>query len=154
MLDRGAAPAFSLRPSNGLALILGAGHLAAWICCIVVWPYLWSGIFFALLLTFSAWRSIWRGALKHAPDAVIELKPVDGRSAFRTRSGHWFERRVASSSRVTPWLVVLALEKSAGTSHVCIVVPCDGLSADEFRRLRVWLRWWPREIEAADGSVQ
>ena len=59
---------------------------------------------------------------------------------------------VLGSSFVSPLLTVLSLRMlGAGGSRSLVVTP-DALGADEFRRLRVWLRW--RGARADFGGVQ
>jgi hypothetical protein len=42
---------------------------------------------------------------------------------------------------VTPWLVILVLETGRLRPALTLVLPADSLARDEFRRLRIWLRW-------------
>jgi len=41
---------------------------------------------------------------------------------------------------IAPWLVTFAVERSGGSTQ-WVVLPPDALAHDQFRRLRVWLRW-------------
>lgn len=51
---------------------------------------------------------------------------------------------------VHPWLTVFRLELADGRQHT-IVVARDSMTSDEFRRLRVFLRW-RAQFSAGDGS--
>lgn len=78
--------------------------------------------------------------------AMREREVVDlhGRrdGSLAVRSGDdWVEARLLPDSTVLPWLVVLRYRLPDARGPGARVVLPDSLPADDFRHLRVWLRW-------------
>jgi hypothetical protein len=86
-----------------------------------------------LSLRGTAWRS--SGGF-----ARVELR-ADGSVCAVDRRGQTHEARLTRSTLVTPWLVILVLATGRLRPARTLVVPLDSLPSDDFRRLRVWLRW-------------
>jgi toxin CptA len=126
-----------LRPSRQLAWLLGVGHLAAGIVCctapIAWWLSLGLSLGVMASLAFSLHRVVraWNG---------VELRP-DGTAAVEDRQGRWSEVRILGSSCVSPLLTILNLAVAGARLPRSLVVAPDSLPVEEFRRLRVWLRW-------------
>jgi toxin CptA len=147
---QGAALRLRLAPSRQLAWLLGLGHagavLLSWITPLKWW--------LSLPLSLAALASLRYGlryhALRSAPDALVglELRP-DGSAAVRDRSGRWTQAQVLGSSFVSPGLTILNLRLAK--AHCSLVVAPDSLDADDFRRLRVWLRWRGAPQDAPGG---
>jgi len=55
---------------------------------------------------------------------------------IQDRRQGWLEVDVQASTYVTPWLVILNLRERSCRRRRCMVLPADGLSRDEHRRLR------------------
>jgi toxin CptA len=72
--------------------------------------------------------------------ARVELR-ADGSARLVDRHGRMHEARLTRSTMVTPWLVILVLATGRLRPARTVVVPADSLPSDDFRRLRVWLRW-------------
>ena len=81
--------------------------------------------------------------------AIHSLRPV--RYAIRLeRSGSvsvqsnpdaaWEEAKLGATMFVHPWLTVFRLQTTGGAAR-SIVVAADSLPAEDFRRLRIFLRW-------------
>jgi toxin CptA len=121
-----------------------AGHTAAlvlsWVPPIAWWLSLGLslGVLASLVLSlnYHAWRSA------QAALTGLELRP-DGSAAVEDRQGRWSEVRIRGSSFVSPALVILNLTVAGARLRRSLVVAPDALTADEFRRMRVWLRWRP-----------
>lgn len=126
-----------LRRSRQLGWLLGAGHTAAiavsWVAPIAWWLSLGlalavlTSLMFSLRNALGAWTS-------------LELRP-DGSAAVEDREGRWSEVRILGSSFVSPVLTILNLGVAGARLRRSVVLAPDALAADEFRRLRVWLRW-------------
>ena len=125
----------SLRLAGALILAHGLALAAAWI-------------------SLSGWMRYVAGAGVLASAAVCLAQALlrtdrqtqslelheDGRASWRNRDGRWYEGRLGRNSFVSAALVVLELEiGSSGRKRV--VLMGDSASQDDFRRLRVWLRW-------------
>ena len=99
----------------------------------------------ALGLRSHAWRS--------GPAALVGLElRLDGSGAIQDRRGRWREIAVLGSSFVSPLLTVLNLRLAGARGSRSLVVTPDALGADEFRHLRVWLRWRGAPADPGDGS--
>jgi toxin CptA len=158
--QQSAALRVRLRPSRQLTLLLCAGHAGAaglsWAAPIPWWLSLVLSSAALASLAFGLRLHAWRSA----PEAVVgfELRP-DGSGAIENRRGRWREVAVLGSSFVSPLLTILNLRVAGARGHRSLVVTPDALGADEFRRLRVWLRWRgapadAQSLQAAPGRRQ
>ena len=83
-----------------------------------------------------------RQALLLGPDSALALEVTsDHQFSMQTRAAGWSEFEVLGTTYVTPYLTVLNLRRPGErrTRHVTLLP--DSLHADDFRKLRVWLRW-------------
>jgi toxin CptA len=65
----------------------------------------------------------------------------------------WVEARLAESSVVLPGCTVMRLGfESRRRQHSLVVLP-DSLPAEDYRRLRVWLRWRGSKLTAKKKAV-
>ena len=145
-----------LRPSQRFGWLLLVGHAAA---LLLSWagPLAWwlslalsAGVLTSLSfnLRYHAWRSA-RRAL-----TGLELR-ADGSAAVEDREGRWTEIRILGSSFVSPVLAILNLAVAEARLRRALIVAPDTLSAEEFRRLRVWLRWRnvPADLAGANNHA-
>jgi len=73
--------------------------------------------------------------------AVLDLHcQRDGSLAVRS-GDEWVAARLLPDTTVLPWLVVLRYRVPGAGRSDAVVVLADSLPADDFRHLRVWLRW-------------
>jgi len=133
-----AAPALRLhpKPSRLLAGALVSAHglagAAAWISLSGWVQYLAWGAILASLAQ----------ALLRAVHPVLSLElDEDGRASWRNRDGTWHEGRLGSSHFVSAVLAVLELETPGLSRRKRVILMADSVSTEDFRRLRVWLRW-------------
>lgn len=131
-----------LRPSWILAAILTAAHGAAIAIIVVVDmpPWLKLAAIAALALNFLF--DIRRTALLLMPDSVTAIEiAADDTLSIQTRRGEWIECKVLGNTYVLSFLAILNLRQNdSGAIRRCAILP-DSLGAEDFRRLRVWLRW-------------
>lgn len=128
-----------LKPSLRLAVLLGSTHClaiaAAWLS-LSSWPlYLSvSGIVMSGVVCLAE-------GLHLLPRAAtgLELDP-GGRTAWRDRQGQWHEARLGAGHFVSTRLVAVCLLQSMLRRKWIVILP-DSAPTEEFRRLRVWLRW-------------
>lgn len=134
-----------LRPSYRLAAILLAVHAAVAGLLMTLPLPSWLTLSAALLLLASVMHTVHRHALLRGGQAVTTLTFSD-RETLRVslRDGSSHVGRVLGSSTVGTMLTVLNLALDGRRLPVHVVLLGDSLSADDFRRLRVWLRWGPR----------
>ena len=146
VMDKSASLSIELQPSLHLAWLLAAVHCAA-LLVLGLMPLTWWVIIPGLAaVTASAVLSIGRHALLRGPRAVKTLRFSDRESLeLRTGDGQWHDALLQGSSTVGPGLAVLNIRLSGGsTKHV--VITGNGIDGNDFRRLRVWLRWGPRPV--------
>ena len=63
-----------------------------------------------------------------------------GDARWKDGAGQWIEAEIQPGGYVSDWLVVINLRASGGRGRA-LVLPPDSATAEELRRLRVWLRW-------------
>lgn len=122
-----------IAPSRQLRAALGMLHLLAAVAVLLAdLPPPWQAA--AIVALGASLLSHWR---RTAPPLVLRGK-ADGTLELR-RDGEWLPVELAASSTVLPVLTVLHLKTGESRRHV-VVLP-DSLPPEDFRRLRVWLRW-------------
>ncbi len=135
-----------LGPSRVLAVMLGGAHVVAaaalWLATL---PVVYALACSVALSAHLAWV-VRRHALRADPHALIELDMIDdGSVAVCMRGGLRRAYRVDGSSFVSPLFTVMNLRPEAGRWTRHVLIAADGVDADSFRRLRIWLRWRCRE---------
>jgi hypothetical protein len=136
-------PSFTLAPGRSplLAAVLVCAHLTAGalaLAAVTRWEWrLAVVVAVCSSLVRSLRRQAWRSC---AGIERVDLRP-DGSARVYDRDGSRHEARLTRSTLVTPWLVILVLATGRLRPARTLVVPLDSLPSDDFRRLRVWLRW-------------
>lgn len=128
-----------LKPSYRLAGLLAAAHglalAAAWVSLAG-----WGGYLAAVAILISLVHSVARVLHRSGASTIaLELRE-DGRASWRNRDGRWHEGRPGRNHFVSAALVVLELEPEGGGRKWMVLIE-DSASPQDFRRLRVWLRW-------------
>lgn len=132
----------SFSPSRRLALLLCLAHTAAAGVCLAADLATGLKIALVLLIVASCGWSLLGPALLRAAGAIVAVQFADGGAlSFQTRRGEWHEGALRESSFVAPYLTVLNLKTKGNPFVRHIVILPDSIAADDFRRLRVWLRW-------------
>lgn len=142
-----------LKPSHRLAALLGAAHGGVLLLLMILPLPQWSIVLIAVLLLGSAVHTIARHARRLGKHAVTALELIDREQLqFRTGDGVWHRGELLDSSTISLWIVLLNIRTDRGRNRH-VVIPGDGIGADDFRHLRVWLRWGPqpagKEVDAA-----
>ena len=137
-----------LKPSFKLAGLLLVAHVlglaAAWVS-LAGWPQVLVG--FGILLSGAGCIA---EVLQRSSRAAVSLElREDGGASWRDRNGGWHEGRLRSDHFVSAALVVLGLDL-AGRRRKWLVLLGDSALPEDFRRLRVWLRW--RRDTGSGGS--
>jgi toxin CptA len=132
----------SLRPSWILAAILAAAHGAAIAVIALVSVPLWLQLIAIAALAVNLVFEIRQTVLLRAPDAVVALEIAsDDALSIQTRRGDWIECEVLGSTYVTYFLAIVNLkDQGSGRVKRAVILP-DSIDAEDFRKLRVWLRW-------------
>jgi toxin CptA len=131
-----------LRTSRALAALLGAGCLVACALVVILPLPVWLASLAILAGVLATSRALMLHALLLRPSSVVRIEvTASGEMRCTMRSGEMVAATVLGSSTVMPWLTVLNLElPGKRLARHAILLP-DAVEADEFRRLRVWLRW-------------
>lgn len=135
------------QPSHQLAIILSLAHFAV---AGLLWPLaLSSGIKVIIVaaLIISLIHYLRRDALLTANNAVVALELSDEMPCtLITRSGESIACTILGSTFVAPYLTVLNLKFPENFFTCSVVILPDSMDAEQFRQLRVWLRWKWREV--------
>ncbi len=131
-----------LRPSWILAALLTAAHGAAIAVVVVVDMPPWLKLVAIAALALNFLFDILRTALLLMPESVTALEiAADDTLSIQTRRGEWIECKVLGNTYVLSFLTILNLRQNdSGAIRRCAILP-DSLDAEDFRKLRVWLRW-------------
>ena len=145
-------PVLRLRPSLRLAALLIAVHLTAWGLLTTLTVAVWMPVLAATALAASAAIAVSRHAWLRGRRSVQALEfSTREQVRVRLRDGSWHGGRILGSSTVGAVLTVLNIQLDGQRFPVHAVIMGDSLDHEDFRRLRVWLRWGPHpgEDEAA-----
>lgn len=124
----------TLQPSRWLKravwALLGLAALAMMLAALPLWA---QGCGLALLgLVAFRWRA--RGALRLQCQA-------DGNLSLMLEGVAWQPVALLSGSVVNPWLSVIRYRDETSNKTGSLLILPDSLDEDDFRRLRVWLKW-------------
>lgn len=101
-----------------------------------------------LAVLYGAAAAIRRHALLRGPEAVIGLEVTsDHVLSIETRAAGWQECEVLGTTYVTSAVTILNLRPAGATANTHATLLPDSLHADDFRRLRTWLRWKQEQSE-------
>lgn len=128
---------FDLRPSPLLAIAIVAAHSLAGACAWLVLPG-WKGAALALALFALGLAAAWSRALLRAAHSVRAVELGGAEPLFHLRNGERVAAPVGERRYVSRYLVTLPLRRPLNRT---LLVTADMLAADQFRRLRIWVRW-------------
>lgn len=132
----------SIKPSRRLALLLCLAHGAAAAAALLTDVSIWVKISLVLVIGASCASCLYGPALLRSGKAIVSFEIKDGRAvSFQTLRGEWHQGMLLDSSFVSPWLAILNIKMEASRFARHVVIMPDGIDADDFRQLRVWLRW-------------
>ena len=134
-----------IRPSIALCLVLGAMSLLGIVSLSVLpWPWPWR-VLACLMLAAATSHAILLHGLRHLKHSVVALQLMpDNSVSIDLKDGRRQAVRVMPSTVVTPLLSVVhcRLQEAARYSPTrYVLIPADAVDAEEYRRLRVYLRW-------------
>lgn len=137
-----------LRPSKQLAIILIAAHSCA--AVLLFWTLSVSfsiQLIGLLFLIVSLYFYLKHDALLSFAHSAVSLSFSDKVDCtLETVSGQTVECSVLGSTFVSPYLTVLILQSKQWWSMRSVVILPDVIDNEEFRRLRVILRWKWRQV--------
>ena len=139
-----------LKRSRLVAAALTLVHLAAAGTLVPLELAIPLKLFIVGVIAASLARGLARHALLRTGDAITEIELRDGdRAAVRTRPGVWRDARVLETTCVTARLTVINLKVEGRRLAQHVVIAPDAIDTEDFRRLRVLLRWGYRRAPAA-----
>lgn len=122
------------------ALLLAHGVAIALVLVVNMPMWLESIVIAALIINLGL--EMWRNALKHNADAVVAIEVAsDNALSIQTRRGDWVECAVRGDTYVASFLVVLNLRRLDNGRRKSVMILPDAIDTEDFRKLRVWLRW-------------
>jgi toxin CptA len=132
----------TLGSSRLLALALAAAHAAAAIALVPLDFPAWAKVLVVLLVAASLVHALRRHAWLSSAASVkaIELHEHD-RVTLEVGDGTRHAARVLGTTYVTPRLCVMNLRIAERLFVRHAVIVADNVDPEDFRRLRVWLRW-------------
>ena len=142
----------TLKPSRQLAIVVTGVHLGAIAALYPLDLALWAKLVIAIPVGISLVTTLCRHALLAGRSALVavELHELD-HAAVRTRDGIWHDARILETTYVSPILSVLNLRIPGRLLPCHILIVPDNVDPEDFRGLRVRLRWGYRK-EALRGS--
>ncbi|BBL34100.1 hypothetical protein Nstercoris_00329 [Nitrosomonas stercoris] len=131
-----------LQPSRQLAGLLSLAHCTA---AGVFWPLelpIVVKIIINLLLAGSLYYYLRRYAWLISSNAITTLRLLGkNHCEIETVTGKSIRTVIDATSFVAPYLTVLCLKREQTYCYHTIVILPDSIDANDFRRLRVWLKW-------------
>ena len=135
----------TFRPSCQLAVILVALHGAAGATTLPLGLPLELKLALAAAITASLLHALWRYALLRSRPAFVALEISDASQAnVQSRDGAWHHARILGTSYVSALLTVLNLKIDGHLLARHLVIAPDMVDIEDFRALRVILRWSAR----------
>ena len=140
-----------LKPSVYLTVILSVAHF---LVAVLLWPLmlpmsvklLGMGVLVASLVFYLR-----HSALLKSPESVVAIELSETmQCTLETRGDKHLSCMILGSTFVAPYLVVLNLKLPNKFLGCSVVILPDSIDGEEFRRLRVLLRW---KWKATSGSI-
>lgn len=152
-MNSGGSIEISLRPSSRITMALAAFHLSSIaLVCVLDLP-VWMAIAATIAIVGNgAWSVRRLGRLLGAASVTGVSVAPDRECTLHCRDGTSCRGHVDDATVVTAYLVVLVVATGQRAGYRRAVIAPDMLSPDEFRRLRVVLRWG--QPAQAPGAIQ
>ena len=128
-------------PSYYLVTLLSIIHSLAFISIGIIDVVLVIKIL-SILLIASSWIYYGRRALLLTLQAIVAIMiKENGEIEFSLRNGTASQGILVSGSYIHPWFSTICFRKDGKRFYQVIAVLPDMLSQEQFRQLRVWLKW-------------
>lgn len=130
------------RPSRILAVALSVIHCVALGVAVHALPgAYWTTLGCLAILLHASWATSRHALLLHPRSIVLLRFSGEDQCIVECRDRSSLAGRVVGRSYVTRHLVVVQMKSSAWRPCTAVVVLPDSMSTEDFRRLRVRLRW-------------
>jgi hypothetical protein len=131
-----------LRSSGYIATVVIATHVAAIATILPLDLPIAAKVVLAVLIVVSMAHAIWHNALLWSRGAftALELRET-GEVTVQTGDGEWHDARILGTSYASPTLSAINLRMADARLARHILVVADNCDPEQFRLLRVYLRW-------------
>lgn len=146
---------FELGPSRTLTGILILVHgISIYLIGYFLHPW-WVAVSLMILVLASGIRSVRIHGLKNHPSSIRALwAKEEGLWEIITAGGISYEAQLQAGSYVSPSLTVLNFRVPGRFQSINGVILPEGIEAEAFRQLRVWLKWGrPLQKEEPDTDT-
>lgn len=132
----------TLKPSRCLVLAMIGVHAAAALIVIPLDLPSWAMLSLVALIAASLAHALLRDACLRTSGALVAIELGENDTAnVLTRDGEWRKARVLPTTYVTPLLTVINIRVPPRVWARHMVILPDSCDAEDFRKLRVRLRW-------------
>jgi hypothetical protein len=138
-----------LRPSRCFAIAIPLLGFAAWGAWLTIDAPWWCDLPVGLALFVWMFDGVRRHGLRSSSTSIVEvLLSGDAVVVMRTRAGKLTAGHVRSASYVHPLITTIVWRPDGAWRSRSLPIVPDMLDIDDFRRLRVLLRYGRREVTA------
>lgn len=109
--------------------------------CFVLPLAWWQSAAAAVLLLLVAGYFLRLKVWLLSAESIVSIRLQQEELVLVTRAGHEYAGRLARSTFVTPWLTVVNVRIPHRLRMQSVVILQDSMDRENFRRLRVLLRW-------------
>lgn len=141
-----------IRPSRTIAACLFGLYAAAGAICLLTLPGAMGATICVVLALFAFTHLRRFGTLTH-PQSIRKLQLRDGQTAVFAATGEPVKCELMKSTFVSPWLTVINLRPNGRRLATHVLLTWDNVDAEDFRRLRIWLKWGARAAGDASGDM-
>lgn len=137
-LDAGAMPLGRSLILNAWLIVICTG---CWVLLLIYLPLLPALVLCGIVI-WQTWNAVQLHGRRSSPHSIVGLKCSGNGLECLFASGNWQSGRVATGSLVTRCGTLLRWRESGGAfqTHVLVILP-DAIDGEDYRRLRVHLRW-------------
>jgi hypothetical protein len=130
----------AILPARSVSWAIAVLHSWAAAMCSIALPPM-PALLMTLIILISAVHSIRRHGTLCSPDSIVLLELGADTIGFRSKSGEKWSGVVGAPTFVSRLLTIVLLRLKDSRQHRCLVITNYNTVVDEFRALRVALRW-------------
>ena len=141
----------ALRPSRYLGAVLTCVHICASAILLPLELGAEAKLILAVAIAVSLAHSVWRYALLKSRGAVVSIALSDRASgSVQLKDGSWRSARILGTTYVSPLLTVVNVRMAGHRTARHVVIVPDNIDPEDFRKLRVILKWaYPKQSAKA-----
>ncbi|MGZ5119034.1 MAG: protein YgfX [Burkholderiales bacterium] len=144
----------SLKPSRFIAAALASVHSAAGASLVSLDLALGLKLAIAAAIMLSFAHALWRYALLKSRRSITAIELADRENVtLQTNDAVWRGGRVLGTSYVSPLLTVINVRQAEHKLAQHVIIVPHNIDAEDFRKLRVILRWSRPSSGLSDSRV-